>query len=162
MHQHCCFAAINTDICNKSERQWDNTSYCNADSDQHKGPRQPRSKLRITVFQDWEWLFFVVFFYCRVQTNMIGPSWELPSICHSIGLEPSVESAGIFVNDEGWWMRTRVQWGGRTRGDGTFWSACEDVVFVGFSVIVCMCVCLCVCMHVDLRANVDDSVRGDW
>lgn len=50
------------------------------------------------------------------------------------------------------------------RKDKRCWDILEclqDVVFVGFSAIVCMCVCLCACTHVHLRANVDDCVRGD-
>ena len=38
---------------------------------------------------------------------------------------------------------------GRTRGDGTFWSDCKDVVdclYVCVGVCMCECVCLCVCV----------------
>ncbi len=47
---------------------------------------------------------------------------------------------------------------GRTRGDGTFWSDCKDVVD-------CLCVlqylCMCESECVRLRADVDDGVRGE-
>lgn len=66
-----------------------------------------------------------VCFFCRHKVELygMGPWWGLPSSCHSIHLEPSVESVGIFLNDVGWWMVMRVQWRGRPRSNRTFWSA---------------------------------------
>lgn len=51
---------------------------------------------------------------------------------------------------------------GRTRGDGTFWSDCKDVVgclYVCLRIFVSVSFCVCVCVH--LRVNVDDCVRGE-
>lgn len=100
MHQHCCFAAINTYICNKAERQWDNTSYCNTKlRSAQKAPTSLGRKLTLALHNCFPGLEITVF-SLGTQTNAIGLCWELPGICRYIGLEPSVERVGIFVNDE--------------------------------------------------------------
>lgn len=70
----------------------------NPDQEKKKSPHQSRPKLAIFCN-----CFQTVFLFCRhkVVSKGIGPRWGLPSNCHSIHLEPSVESVGIFVNDVG-------------------------------------------------------------
>lgn len=61
---------------------------------------QEKKKSGILLQQSSKTFFF---FFCRhkVESNGTGPRWGLPSHCHSIHFEPSVESVGIFVNDVG-------------------------------------------------------------
>lgn len=156
MHQHCCFAPINTYICNKAERQWDNARYCN--SKLRLRQKSPAVSTKAgSVPQKFSTTENVFGFFCRhkVELYEFGPWWGLPSNCHSVRLEPSVESVGIFLNDVGWWMVMRVQWRGRPRRNGTFWSAKMVRLFTTF-------VGVNLCARLYLRANVDEGVRGEW
>lgn len=65
-------------------------------SDQEK-----KKKSGILLQQSSKTLFFPFFSRHKVESNRTGPRWGLPSHCHSIHFEPSVESVGIFVNDVG-------------------------------------------------------------
>lgn len=130
-------------------------------SDQHNGPHQSRSKLTLALHNCFPGLEMTVFcwgFLFRVQTNLIGPCWELPSICHSIGLQPSVESVGIFCEWRGLMDGDESSMKGK---DKRRWDILEWLQrYFSFCGLQYLFVCEFVCVH--LRANVDDCVRGDW
>lgn len=112
-------------------------------SDQHKGPHQSRSKLTLDLHNCFPGLEITVS-SLRAQTNVIGPCWELPGICQGlIGLEPSVERVGIFVNDESRWMVMRAQ----LRKDKRWRDILEWLQRrrqVSTCALHCLCVCVCV------------------
>lgn len=138
IHQHCCFGAINTYICNKAERQWDNTSYCivmpSSNSDQHKGLHQSRSKLTPTLQNGSS--------ADKCGRSLLGVTCR-SSWSHWVGA--ICWACWHFCE---WWVLMNGHESAierRTGGDGTFWTECQDVVAClyacCFSVFVCVHVC---------------------
>lgn len=117
-------------------------------SDQHNGPHQSRSKLTLALHNCFPGLEMTVFcggFCLECRLTWLVPVGSYLAFVILLVYSHLLRVLAFFANDEGWWMVMRVQWRGRTRGDGTFWSDCKDIfLFAGFSIFLCASLCVCI------------------
>lgn len=134
MHQRCCFAPINTYICNKADRQGDNACYCNSKL------RSRKKKSLASFCNSLPRLFFSFF---------VGTKWNLTGLVPDGGYLVIVilyiSSHLLRVLAFLWMMWVDGWWWEFNEGDGREAMGHFGVQrWCGSALPLYVCVCVCV------------------